>query len=74
MRLLGEVIPSPFLTVNGQNLSFFIMFFSPRSSRRTQRNYKSINSNLRAPSCTSWFVFFSSVETTKGIDKSKIIL
>jgi hypothetical protein len=34
------ILSNMFYTVNGHNLSFFIMFFPPRSSRRTQRNYK----------------------------------
>ena len=41
--------------VNGQNLSFFIMFFYHETHEERKEIIKSINSNLRAPSCPSWF-------------------
>jgi hypothetical protein len=46
LRFIKNIDMFKFLTVIIG--AFFIMFFLPR------RNYKSINSNLRAPSCPSW--------------------
>ena len=58
LRNLGiERLKSVGYTVNGHNWSFFIMVFSPQRARRTQRNYKSITSNLRASSCRG-LIFF----------------
>jgi len=44
-------------TVNDQNLSFFIIFFHHEAHEEYKKIIKIINSNLRAPSCPSWFNF-----------------